>query len=52
MGAFGDVLPDAAKKLYPEPVFFTIARRKVSAAFSESTEGFWRTIEASWVGRA
>jgi len=21
MGAFGDVVPDGAKKLYPEPVF-------------------------------
>jgi len=31
MGTLRDVLPEAAKKLYPEPVFFSIARRRVSA---------------------
>jgi len=51
MGTLRDVLPEAAKKLYPEPVFFSIARRRVSAS-TESAEGFWRTIGASRVGKA
>jgi hypothetical protein len=50
MGAFGDVLPDAARTLYPQPVFSS--EEEGIRAFAESAEGFWQTIEASWVGKA
>jgi hypothetical protein len=47
MGALGDVLPDAAKKLYRDPGF---SREKEGIrAFDKRAEGSWRTIEASWV---